>query len=108
VIRRPDVPVARADEGGHVRGVREGVERQHDPSGGTCEQLDVEPALKGRDPFRHGLLRHAEFVGGALQLSELGRADERSHRLGVHRPGSGVPNCSLWLAGRRLSDPRPM
>ena len=45
---------------------------------------DVEFALEGCDPLRHSLLRYAELVGRVLQLSELGYADERSHRLGIH------------------------
>ncbi|GGO27448.1 hypothetical protein GCM10011576_52160 [Micromonospora parathelypteridis] len=61
------------------------VECQLDPSGGTREQPDAEVAFESGDPLRHGLLRHAELVGGMLQLPELGRADERSHRLGIHR-----------------------
>ncbi|GAA3997896.1 hypothetical protein GCM10022232_38870 [Streptomyces plumbiresistens] len=60
------------------------VECQLDPSGGSGEQPDVEFALESCDPLRHGLLRYAELVGRVPQLAELGRADERSHRLGIH------------------------
>jgi hypothetical protein len=90
----PKGPRARSDRGDgaidtrdDVPGVREeslAVECQLDPSGGAGEQPDVEFALEGCDPLRHGLLRYTELVGRVLQLSELGRADERSHRLGIH------------------------
>jgi hypothetical protein len=84
---RPDRGDGAIDTRDDAPGVREeglAVERQLDPSGGAGEQPDLECALEGCDPLRHGLLRHAELVGRTLQLSELGRADERSHRLGIH------------------------
>jgi hypothetical protein len=40
-----------------------------------------------------------------LQLSELGRPDERSHCLGIHRSSLCPHNLSLWLAERRLFAP---
>ncbi|GAA2988145.1 hypothetical protein GCM10020227_66170 [Streptomyces flavovirens] len=81
-----------------MREERLAVECQLDPSGGAGEQPDVEYALKGRDPLRHGLLGDAELVGRVAQLSELGRADEGAHRLGIHRPSIDALNQRLWLA----------
>jgi len=53
--------------------------------------------------FETACLRHAQLVGRVLQLSELGGADERSHRFGVHRPILCMPNRSLWLAGKTVA-----
>jgi hypothetical protein len=92
---RPDRGDGAIDTSDDLPGVRQeglAVECQLDPSGGTGEQPDVERALESGDPLRHGLLRHTQLVGHVLQLAALGRADERSHRLGVHRPSLGAPN----------------
>ncbi|GES27653.1 hypothetical protein San01_01390 [Streptomyces angustmyceticus] len=88
-----------------MREERLAVEGQLDPSGGAGEQPDGECALKGGDALRHGLLGDAELVGRVLQLPEFGRADERPHRLGIHRPSISVPNRWLWLSRGRLFDP---
>ena len=89
---RGDGAIDTRDDASCVRKKRLAVESQLDPSGGTGEQADLELPLQGRDPLRDGLLRHAQLVGRVLQLSELGRPDERSHCLGVHRPSLGMPN----------------
>jgi hypothetical protein len=98
----PKGPRARSDRGdgalnpradtSRVRKKRLTIERQLDPSSGTGEQADVQLPLEGRDPLRDGLLRHTQLVGRVSQLSELGRADERSHCLGIHSPSLWVPN----------------
>jgi hypothetical protein len=95
---RVDGALDTRDDAPRVREKRLTVERQLNPSGGTDEQPDFQPALQGGDPLGNGLLRHAQLVGRMLQLSELGRPDERSQCLGVHWFILGAHNRSLWLA----------
>jgi hypothetical protein len=101
---RGDGALDTSDDAPRVGEKRLTIERQLNPSGGTYEQADFQLALQGGDPLGDCLLSHAQLIGRVLELSELGRPDERSQCLGVHWCILGVHNQSLWLAGDRLFD----